>query len=152
MNKLLIRISIIVIAGGAFYGGMKYEDHVVAQAAPANFRNLTPEQRQQRAAQFGAGAGRGGANGANGNFTVGEIISRDDKSITLKLRDGGSKIVFYSSSTSVQKNAPGSATDLTTGEQVSVMGSANSDGSVTAQNIQLRPNIPNSSPSPFPSN
>ena len=42
-------------------------------------------------------------------------------------------------STSINKSAEGSKNDLIVGENVAVFGTNNSDGSVTAQNIQLNP-------------
>ncbi len=75
----------------------------------------------------------------NGSITAGEIVSKDDTSITLKLRDGSSKIVFYSTSTGIQKTATGTPADLTVGEQVAVTSSQNQGGSLTAQSIQIRP-------------
>lgn len=39
----------------------------------------------------------------------------------------------------MSKTATGSASDITVGQNVVAFGSANSDGSVTAQNIQLNP-------------
>lgn len=139
MNKniiLSIILTAIIIGSGAFYGGMKY-----AQAknpgASANFANLTPGQRQQRAQQMG-GAKRTGNNAQGANFINGDIISKDDKSVTIKMQDGGSKIVFYSLSTPIKKSADGVASDLEIGKQVMISGSQNQDGSITAQNIQIR--------------
>src|SRR3989344_5196044 len=149
MKKLLlVAVAVAVLVGGsAFYGGMKY-----AQARRGvNFANLTPEQRQQFTANAGAGF-RGGAGqdgrlpagrqGMMGGFISGEIISKDDKSITIKMRDGGSKIVFYSNTTGVEKFVDGTANDLEIGKNVSANGTTNQDGSITAQSIQLRPNMP----------
>jgi len=135
MNKLITIViaTAIVVGSGAFYGGMKYAE------------NKAVSNRQQRIQQFG-GSGTGSLNGGSGNrtaggFTTGEIISKDDKSVTVKLRDGGSKIVFLSGSTEVTKSVNGTLVDLEVGKNISVNGTANSDGSVTAQTIQLRSNL-----------
>ena len=91
-------------------------------------------------AQNFRGMGVGGLRGGAG-ATSGEILSVDDKSITLKLRDGGSKIVFFSSSTTISKMVDAVVADLLVGKTVSVQGTANPDGSETAQSIQIRPAI-----------
>lgn len=140
-NIFLAVISTAIIAGGAaFYGGIKY-----GKGGMPDFRSLTPEQRQQRFQQLGiqgiGGTGGRFGNSTGNNFAVGEIISKDDKSITLKLRDGGSKIVFFSDSTEISKFADGDKNDLQVGKNILVNGKTNSDGSLTAQTIQLRPEI-----------
>jgi len=142
MKKLLlVAVAVaVLVGGGAFYGGMKY-----AQGGRGdNFANLTPEQRQQFVANAGAGlrGGMGGQRSGMNGGTIGEIISKDDKSITVKMADGGSKIVFYSSTTGVSKFTEGGAGDLVVGKNVNVTGTSNQDGSITAQSIQIRPLLP----------
>ena len=53
-----------------------------------------------------------------------------------------SLFVFYSDITEVTKFTEGGATDLVVGKSISVNGTADQDGSVTAQTIQIRPTIP----------
>jgi len=134
MSKILISIliTIIIVGSGAFYLGMQYGQGKRLQ----NLSNLTPEERQQRTQGFGANASQAFRN-KNG-LTAGEILAKDDKSITVKLPDGGSQIVFFSDSTNITKPSQGSLGDLALGTQVFVNGSQNSDGSITAQTIQLR--------------
>ncbi len=134
-------ITAVVVGGGAFYGGMRYQQTKgPGSGMGGNFQNLTPDQRSQRFAQFGGGRG-GGAGGAaaGNNFASGQIISMDDKSITVKSTNGSTKTVYYSGTTSIMKSDSGTASDLGTGKTVTVTGQSNSDGSVTAQSIQIRP-------------
>ncbi len=138
-----ILITALIVGGLSFYGGMQYQQ---------SSQNALRSQRMQ---QFGTMGGQGGP-GAFGDFSgsnltgsqgrtaqggliSGEIINLDEKSITVRTRDGGSKIIFFSDSTSIVKTVDGLATDLASGKNVSIMGTTNSDGSVTAQNIQVRP-------------
>jgi len=157
-NTIISLIAVaIIFGGGGFYGGMKYGQGKGTFSAQ-NIQNMTPEQRQQMFASRGANTANSGgnrmfvANGTSGGaqggggITSGEIISKDDKSVTVKLTDGGSKIVLLSGSTSINKAAQGTPEDLTIGQQITAMGSANSDGSVTANTIQIRPNTPPSAP------
>lgn len=150
MQKILLSMLVVavVVGGGAFYGGMKYgQSKSPAGFSPLDFQNLnnlSSEERQAHMQQFG-GAGAGGQKGARpgGGFVNGEIIAKDDKSITVKLRDGGSKIIFYSDSTEVGKFTTGTSADLEVGQTVSVTGQASQDGSLTAQSIQIRPQLKN---------
>ncbi len=124
-NKIIqVVAGLVVVAIVAFYGGMKYGQGSAATATTGQGRG-----------QFGQG--RGGRNG--GGVTAGQILNQDANSITVQLRTGGSIIVFLSGSTQVAKTVDGSSKDLTTGEQVVVNGTANPDGSITAQSIQIRP-------------
>lgn len=141
MQKTLITIVIAVIAGGGggFYVGMKYaQTKTSGDFRPG--RNLSPEERRQRFYERGRQSGRSGADSTNG-----EIISKDGNGFTIKLRDGGSKIIFISESTEIGKFATGTVNDLKVGKTITVNGKPNSDGSLTADSIQVRPLIQPSS-------
>jgi hypothetical protein len=134
-NNLIttIVIAVVVLVIG-FFAGTKYQ-----QSKQSSFGR-----------QFGNGITmqNGGGNrtmGNRGGFrpVSGDIVSTDDKSITVKLQDGSSKIVLFSDKTSVNKESTGSASDLKVGEKISAFGTENSDGSVTAQSIQLNPFLRN---------
>ncbi len=66
-------------------------------------------------------------------------MSVDDTGMTIKMRDGSSKIVILPDSVSISRPAVASKSALKAGEQVMVIGKSNTDGSVTAQMVQLNP-------------
>ena len=144
MNKTIIIaiVAILVVGSVSFYAGMQYGKSK-NQTASGNFANLSPQERQARMQPGGGGAGGPRGTRAGANFATGEIISKDDKSITIKSGDGGSKIVFFSNATQIMKTASSSPAELKVGEQITTNGTANSDGSLTSQSIQIRPNIAN---------
>jgi hypothetical protein len=133
-NILLMGLCAIFVGGAGFYGGTLYQ------------KGLNP-RGGFNGQLFGRGAAGGMTNtggsqraGGMGLRPVsGEIISKDDKSITVKMQDGSSRIVMYSTTTQINKAQTVDATSLVVGETVRVFGSVNTDGSVTAQDIQLNP-------------
>jgi hypothetical protein len=137
---VVVAIAIVVGAGG-FFGGITYQ-----KSKQATFR----------AGTFGTGnmMFRGGNNGQlqgngqaiqrrggmmGGGMIFGEIASIDATSMTIKTVDGGSKIVIFGSGTTYKKTVDGSFADIKQGDTVSVAGTTNSDGSVTATTVQLNP-------------
>lgn len=129
-NLLVIVIVIVIVIGGAaFYGGMAYGK---SQGGNRNLRSFN--------GQMPAGATGANFRGGNGaNATNGEVIAKDDQSVTIQLRDNGSKIIFVSDSTQVSKMAAGSIADVEVGQNLMVTGTTNSDGSISAETIQIRP-------------
>lgn len=139
-NTSILAVVLLVIGLGAgFFGGMQYQKSQRPQFGQTN----TPAGNQGRRTGFGQ-------NGADNRPVSGDIISSDDKGITVKLADGSSKIILVSGSTQINKTDLGAKSDLTVGQKVLVIGSANSDGSITAQNIQLNPQNRGGTPSASP--
>lgn len=134
-NMIMMIVAVIVVGACGFFAGMKYQE---TKSSGSNF---------PRQFQGGTGAGGGRQVGQNGQGRlagggrpiVGEILSLDDKSITVKLQDGSSKIVLLPDTVTVSKTDQGSKSDLKAGVKVGVFGTDNSDGSVTAQNVQINP-------------
>jgi len=133
-NLTTLIIAVVVVGAASFYGGMKYS------------QSQQPANNRQGMANFQGRPGGAGANiagmrnrvGAGGGFINGDILKKDDTSLTVKLPDGGSKIIFINASSSIVKSTAGSTADLSIGKTVSINGTANADGSMMAQMIQLR--------------
>lgn len=127
-------IITVVLVAVAFYAG------------GAHAKRSLSKNMGQAGALFAEGGQRGGRQmgrfGAGAGFVTGSVLSKDDTSMTVKMRDGSSKIVLYTGTTQVLKSTTGAATDVVVGGQVSIQGAQNSDGSITAQSIQIRPDMP----------
>jgi hypothetical protein len=139
-------LAAIVVGGVGFYGGTVYEKKSLSSQgmlrdAASTGRQGGSGQGQMQGRPFGNGSGsRGEGGGPNGGgFVTGDIIGKDAQSITVKMRDGGCKIVYYSASTTIGKTAAGTADDLSVGESVQAFGVSGQDGTVAAQSIQIRP-------------
>ncbi|HBP00332.1 MAG: hypothetical protein UU48_C0006G0146 [Candidatus Uhrbacteria bacterium GW2011_GWF2_41_16] len=134
-NVIPIIFGGIAIAGVSFFGGMifgKRQGLTRKNFASRFDTNMSKGQGEQRI----GGQGRIGGGGNSG-----KILSLDEKSITIELPDGGSKIIYFSDTTEVVKSTSGFFNDLIIGDQVTVMGTTNDDGSVSAKVIQVRPEI-----------
>jgi len=130
MKPLYVVIIVVVVAAAAFWGGMTYEK----SKAAASYAGAGAGGRF--GGRFGGGAG--GPGGASGMMPVsGKITASGNNTITVQLSDGSSKIVDLTSQTKINKSSQGSVSDLTTGQNVTAFGSANSDGSVTAQAVNV---------------
>ena len=136
MNNTVITaiVTALVFGGGGYYLGMQ-------KAASSTTATQTPTG----ATFAGRGAGRFGG-GAGGGFTGGTILSIGNGSLTLQLANStsstattGTKIVLFDTTTQVSEMQSVQASTLTVGQNVMVSGSANSDGSLTATSIQVRP-------------
>lgn len=142
MKKIiLIIIALVIVGGGAFYGGMKYgqSKNPLGNFSRQDFQNLSSEERQ-KLFEGSAGEAFQGSNERKGGagFLSGEVISKDEESLTIKMPDNSSKIVFLSASTTVSKMTDGLIKDIEVGKQIMVSGTQNSDGSYSASNVQIR--------------
>lgn len=143
MKKILpVFIIIVLIIGvGCFYTGVKYSESKrtpMKRDSMGDFldpQSMTAEQQERMEQRVGAGSAQRGGDG----FVNGEIITKDEETFTVKLRDGGSRIVFYSESTEVLKTIVGELEDIKVGQMVVIDGKVNQNNSVTATTIQIRP-------------
>lgn len=127
-NLAIAVVATLIIAGGAgFFGGMKYQE----------------SRRGSFARQLNGQGIRPGQNGTRQGFrpVSGEIISSDATSVTVKLTDGSTKIVILTDKMTINKAEAATKDDLKTGVTVAVFGTENTDGTVTAESIQLNPQL-----------
>jgi hypothetical protein len=130
INKTLIIPAVITLVVGL---GVGYEG-----------ANMLHPATTATAQTHGSGTGsfvRGGSASGNGLLS-GTVASKDSGSITLNTRDGSSHVVLITPDTTVSKSVSGSQSDVTVGSTIIVTGTTNSDGSVSASSIQLRPAMP----------
>ena len=124
-------ILVIIAAVGGFFGGMQYQKG-----------NAGSNLAQGGNGAFRQRSGMMGQNGQNFRPVRGQVLSQSSNTLTVKLSDGSTKIVVLSGSTVYLKSTTALQGDLKTGDTVNVVGTQNSDGSVTAQDIQLNPPTP----------
>ncbi|HEY3374782.1 MAG TPA: hypothetical protein VGK02_06945 [Candidatus Aquicultor sp.] len=129
-SLIAIMVVLVLLAGGGgFYGGMQYQKSQMPSFAQGG-------QNGQRGQGGQGGTGRF-FGGQGGRPVSGEVISQDSSSITVKMQDGSTKIVMLSGTTSISKFAKGTKTDIKKGERVMAFGKENSDGSITANMVQI---------------
>jgi hypothetical protein len=135
MNKNPVTVVVVlIVAGTSFFGGIKFKEYQLNKQ-----RNNFSGQFGgfQRGSNTGNVQNRNVTRGLEGRPVAGEIISMDDRSITVKAADGSTKIVILTDKTTYSKTSDTSRGDIKVGDQVGVFGTPGADGSVTAQSIQL---------------
>ncbi|MEI6345943.1 MAG: hypothetical protein WCO79_01805 [bacterium] len=141
-NSNMIKMigAAVIIAALAFYAGLSYGKRSSSVIATTG-QGTNFSARTGGAGFAGGGTTAGGRRAvAGGGFATGEVLSKDASGVTLKLQDGGTKIIFIATSTQVMKATIGSLADLAVGTNVTIMGTTNSDGSIAAKSVQIRPN------------
>ena len=132
MKKFMIFLAVLLIASGAaFYGGAVYAKNKRGSFTGANFRGANA-----------AGAGNM-AGFSRGNALVGDIISLDSDKMTIKTKDGSTKIVFFTRDMKITKSTDGAVSDLLVNIGIVASGAANSDGSFNAKTINISPVLSN---------
>lgn len=147
-NLIILIVAVLVVGSGSFFAGMAFANRGRA-AGPMRFAADDSGNVRYMAGRNGdwggpnggtAGANRAGRQGGGfGGLVAGEILKLDGQSLAVKLPDGSTRIVLLSEKTAVTKSETGAVTDLATGLSVRIDGSTNSDGSVTAQSVQILP-------------
>jgi hypothetical protein len=118
-------IACVAVGAVAFFGGV----FVGRLTAPSGFNRA--------GGLAGFGGGQNGAR-AGGGFATGKVLKSDSSGLTLQLTDGGgTKNVIIDSSTQVIKSEVASASAISVGTTVTAIGTAGSDGSITARAVTI---------------
>src|ERR1700733_254633 len=129
MTKYII--GAVLVAALFFYAGVKYTE----SKAPVSAAGRTTASTS---AGFAGRTGRGATAGSS--FTTGTIVKVESGDIVITPSGAtGSEVVLVGTSTPVMQTVAGSLSDLAAGQTVMVSGTSNSDGSLSATSIQLRP-------------
>jgi hypothetical protein len=149
MKPAQIVIGVVValaLAGGGFAAGMT----VARGSSTENNAAASPSGAAGRGAGITGRLGQGGAAGASGALggqaMVGRILSVNDGSITIEVRQAGaqgasptvtSQIVLIGSSTRIVKTVETDIklTDLKANDQVTIVGTTDASGNVSATAI-----------------
>ena len=145
-NPMIIGAIVVVVAVASFFGGMKYDQSKKTTSAFANRMGGNAPQNGQFTGRATGTSGATGMRGNGNNMTNGSIVSADSSSITVKMQNGSSKIVLLTSGVTIKKAVDGTQSDLQVGTNVNVFGTSNTDGSITAQNIQISTQNPMATP------
>jgi len=143
---MVLGIIAITCAALGFFGGMKYQQTKSPSFARGGQNNIQQGMGQNNGQTTkGTGITKNTKNGAGigGGVQVGTISAIDDTSITLKLQDGSSKIIILSGTTEYTTTTDASKSNLDVGITVAISGTINTDGSVTAKQVQVNPAMMN---------
>lgn len=137
-NQYMLVLAALLIGAVSFFAGTRYQlsnkGNNLSESAMGN--GVAQGQRGQQVIQQG-NAKMGQNNLQGGGMVSGEIASKDGQSLTVKMSDGSTKIVIVADSTSYKKSTDAVAADLIVGENVTVIGTTNTDGSVTAKTVTV---------------
>jgi hypothetical protein len=149
---LVVAVVVLALAGGAFFGGMKLGQNQVIKnpmqylagadgAFPIRAGNGQFPGGAGTDAQGGQFPGAGGTPGAGFQgrgvaASADTIQAIDGDTITLNTADGSVKVIT-SDTTYIQKYMSVTVADLAVGDSVTVQGTNNDDGSITARSIRV---------------
>lgn len=142
MKIIIGLIIIVIIIGLSFYGEMFYkkQDKPMPPVNPAQLDTANPIATALEPNRV-----------PPQDMISGKVTAMDNQSITLELADGSTETIFLSGTTRIGKVVTGTLNDITVGSSLAVNGIENSDGTVSAQMVQVRPQAP-SKPAKRPSN
>jgi PPE-repeat protein len=129
-------IAGVILFGAGFWTGTYYQKKQTTSALPDATTGDRPTMPSGTSGNTPPSGQRTGGPGGGG--VSGEIITKADKSLTVKKTDGSTVIVYFDDSTTVAKSETASSSALVVGTSVQVMGTTNSDKSVAGKSIMIQ--------------
>lgn len=137
-KKIALISSFVLISALAFFSGIFYQKNYASKNADLRSQNRNQNAGRDLRMEEGGSLNMQRQRMLQGKFVNGEILSNDGTIITVKLRDGGSRIVFVTPNTQVEKYIMGEMSDVTVGKTVMINGDVNPDSSLNAASIQVK--------------
>jgi len=145
-NLIISIIIIIILLILSFLGGIKYQQksQKIAQLMPNGQPSFGSQQFNGQYG-FNSPTRKGNMNGNRINNNIGnnersisgEIIDKSNDTITVKLPNGSTQIIIYSSNTKVEKISEGKLDDLKVGNNITISGKTGNN-ILSADSIQIK--------------
>lgn len=136
-------VVVLILVAGSFYGGTLYGKQQAEDSVPEAFRERMAQFAQSGGAagthEGGVGQGGFGRFGGQGGGLVGQIEEINGDTLVITNMNGQQTRVQVTETTLIEKYASVTVAELEPGEQVTVSGSENEDGSITARSVQVAP-------------
>jgi hypothetical protein len=139
---LVILCGVLIGAGvGALTSRLRGAGQSTAAPAVGAAQRSTalPAEAAQQRGSAAAGAGQRSPGGAAGQMMAGTIENIEGNVLTLRLPNGNHVRVTVTDATAIRRIVPGTLSDLSVGQVVTVAGERGEDSSATARMIQVMP-------------
>jgi len=123
-------LALVAVLAVGVFGGILIGQNTASSSAASGRTGGFPGGGTGTTQEGGFGGGQGGA---GGNFTTGTVSANADGTLTITTTDGSTVKVTTGDDTTV--TTEGTVDDLTEGETVTVIGTTDDDGNVTATRI-----------------
>lgn len=135
---------VLLIGSGTFYGGFLYGKSQLAFSSGFSGRNSAfPGRNTDGSARSRDGQGQAmgsrDVNRGNQDSVFGEVLSKNDTSITVKTPNGGSRIVYVSDKTSTGVSDSTALANVSVGQEIMASGAGGNEGALVAHMILVYP-------------
>jgi hypothetical protein len=142
LPALTLALVVLVAAAAAFIGGVEVQKHFGKSSAtssgiPSSIAAAFAGGSFPGAASGGSGAGSFPGGFGGGNATTGTVTLVKGSTLYVTNAAGNTVLVETSARSRVTKSVSGSVKTIHPGDSVTVVGSQNKDGSVTARQVTI---------------